>query len=165
MKTRNEIVEMLMAAFSKSRLSGRFDIRVVVEEFADKLEQINDEHCRQIALAKARLDAEVDALKREMASVKLDFEDFKTHKVPRRLSLGLQGGLSESSDVIDQFMSQLAETHAEYAARVRLVQAVSLERNVRMVPRHPYVERVMQKEIRQERANDPALRYASFPRD
>jgi hypothetical protein len=30
---------------------------------------------------------------------------------------------------------------------------VSLERNVRMVPRHPYVERVVQKEIRQERAN------------
>ena len=98
-----------------------FDIRAVVEGFADQLVLINDEHCRQIALAKARLDAEVDALKREMASVKLDFEDFKTHKVPRRLSLGLQGGLSESSDVIDQFMSQLADTHAEYATKLAQV--------------------------------------------
>src|SRR5215831_14234632 len=65
MKPRNEIVEVLTAAFRKSRLSSRFDIRVVVEKIADQLEQINDEHCRQIALAKARLDAETDALKRE----------------------------------------------------------------------------------------------------
>jgi hypothetical protein len=57
-------------------------------------------------------DAEIDALKREMASAKLDFEDFMTHKVSKGFSLGLQGRLSESSDVIDQFMSQLADTHA-----------------------------------------------------
>ena len=75
-------------------------------------------YCRQIALAKARLDAEIDALKREMASTKLDFDDFKIHKVPKGFSLGLQGGLSESSDVIDQFMSQLADTHAEYATKL-----------------------------------------------
>ena len=79
MKPRNEIVEMLMAAFPN--LSGRFDIRVVVEEIADQLVPINDEHCRQIALAKGRLDVEIDALKREMASAKLDFEDFKAFSV------------------------------------------------------------------------------------
>jgi hypothetical protein len=106
MKPRNEIVEMLTAAFRKSRLSGRFDVRAVVEEFADQIVLINDEQCRQIALAKATFDAEIDAMKREMASAKLDFEHFKTHKVSKGLSLGLQGGLSESSDVIDQFMSQ-----------------------------------------------------------
>jgi len=95
MKTRDDIVEMLTAAFSKSRLSGRFDIRVVVEEIADQLALINDEHCRQISLAKATFNAEIDAMKREMASAKLDFR-----KVLRGFSVG---GLSESSDVIDQF--------------------------------------------------------------
>ena len=39
---------------------------------------------------------------------------------------------------------------------------VSLERNVRMVPRHPYVERVVQKEIRQERANDCPYAKGNF---
>ena len=39
---------------------------------------------------------------------------------------------------------------------------VSLERNVRMVPRHPYVERVVQKEIRQERANDSPYAKGNF---
>jgi hypothetical protein len=116
-KTRNEIVEMLTAALSTSRLSGRFDIRVVIEEIADQLVLINDEHHRQIALAKAMFGAEIDALKREMASTKLDF-DLKTHKVLKGLSLGLQGGLSGSSDVIDQFMSQLAGTHAEYPTKL-----------------------------------------------
>jgi hypothetical protein len=110
-KTRNEIVETLMAAFS--HLSSRFDLRVVVEEIADQLVLINDEHCRQIALAKARLDAEIDALKREMASAKLDFDKF-----PKGLSLGLKGVLSDGSDVIDQFMSQLPDTHAEYATKL-----------------------------------------------
>ena len=42
---------------------------------------INDEQCRQIALAKATFDAEIDAMKREMASAKLDFEDFKARSV------------------------------------------------------------------------------------
>ena len=42
---------------------------------------INDEHHRQIAQAKAMFDAEIDALKREMASAKLDFEDFKARSV------------------------------------------------------------------------------------
>ena len=51
---------------------------------------INDEHHRQIAQAKAMFDAEIDALKREMASAKLDF-DLKTHKVLKGLSLGLPG--------------------------------------------------------------------------
>ena len=74
-------------------------------------------YCRQIALAKARLDAEIDALKREMASTKLDFDDFKIHKVPKGFSLGLQGGLSESGDVINQSMSQPADTNAEYATK------------------------------------------------
>jgi hypothetical protein len=63
-------------------------------------------------------DAEIDALKREMASTELEFNDFKPHKVLRGLSLGLQGRLSVSSDVIDQFMSQLADTHAEYEAKL-----------------------------------------------
>ena len=81
MRTRNETVEMLTAACSKSRLYGRFDIRAVVEEFADQLVLINDEHHRQIAQAKAMFDAEIDALKREMASAKLDFEDFKARSV------------------------------------------------------------------------------------
>jgi hypothetical protein len=81
MKTRNEIVKILTAAFRKSHLSGRFNIRAVVEEVADQLVQINDEHCRQIALAKAMFDAEIDVLKREMASSKLDFEDLKAHSV------------------------------------------------------------------------------------
>jgi predicted secreted Zn-dependent protease len=113
MKTRHEIAEMLTAAFSKSRLCGRFDMRIIVEEIADQLMVINDKHCRQIALAKAMVDARIDAMKREMASAKLDF-----NKVLRGLSLGLQGGLSESSDAIDQFTSQLADTHAEYATKL-----------------------------------------------
>ena len=75
MRTRNEIVEMLTAACSESRLHDHFDVRIVVEGFADQLVLINDEHHRQIALAKAMFDAEIDALKREMASAKLDFAD------------------------------------------------------------------------------------------
>ena len=77
----HEIVEMLTAAFRKNRLFGRFDIRAIVEKIADQLVLINDERCRQIALAKAMFDAEIDALKREMASAKLDFEDFKAFSV------------------------------------------------------------------------------------
>jgi hypothetical protein len=118
MKTRNEIIEMLMATVSESRLYDHFDVTIVVEGFADQLVLINDEHHRQIALAKALFDAEIDAVKRELASAKLAF-DLKTHKVLKRLSsLGLQGGLSENSDVIDQFMSQPADTHAEYATKL-----------------------------------------------
>jgi hypothetical protein len=105
MKTRIEIVKMLMAASRKSHFCSRFDVRAIVEGFADQLVLINDEHHRQIALAKAMFDAEVDALKRESASAKLAF-DLKTRKVLKGLSLGLRGALSESGDVIDQSMSQ-----------------------------------------------------------
>ena len=110
MKTRNEIIKMLMATVSESRLYDHFDVRIVVEGFADQLVLINDEHCRQIALAKATFDAEIDAMKREMAFAELHFR-----KVLRGFSVG---GLSESSDVIDQIMSQLADTHAEYATKL-----------------------------------------------
>jgi hypothetical protein len=113
MKNRNEIVEMLMATVSESRLYDHFDVRIVVEGFADQLVLINDEHCRQIALAKATFDAEIDAMKREMAFAELHFR-----KVLRGFSVG---GLSESGDVIDQFMSQLADTHAEYATKLAQV--------------------------------------------
>jgi len=81
MKTRNEIIKMLMATVSESRLYDHIDVRIVVEGFADQLVLINDEHHRQIAQAKAMFDAEIDALKREMASAKLDFEDFKARSV------------------------------------------------------------------------------------
>ena len=47
---------------------------------------INDEHHRQIAQAKAMFDAEIDGLRREMASAKFDF-DLKTHKVLKGLPL------------------------------------------------------------------------------
>src|ERR1700722_376704 len=42
---------------------------------------------------------------------------------------------------------------------------VALEGDGRMVPAHPQVERIMQKEIRQEGAYDPALRRPSFSCD
>jgi hypothetical protein len=37
MKPRNEIVEMLMATVSESRLYDHFDVRIVVEGFANQL--------------------------------------------------------------------------------------------------------------------------------
>jgi hypothetical protein len=101
---------MLTAASRESYLCGRIDVRAIVEGFTDQLMLINDEHCRQIAFAKAMFDAEIDAMKREMASAESDFR-----KVLRGLSVG---GLSESSDVIDRLMSQLADTHAEYATKL-----------------------------------------------
>ena len=117
MMSRNEIIEMLMATVSESRLYNHFDVRIVVEGFADQLVLINDERCRQIALAKAMFDAEIDGLGREMASAKFDF-DLKTHKVLKGLSLVLQSGLSGSSDAIDQSMSQPADTNPEYATKL-----------------------------------------------
>src|ERR1700688_285196 len=42
---------------------------------------------------------------------------------------------------------------------------IALEGDGRMVPVHPQVERIMQKEIRQEGADDPALRRPSFSCD
>jgi hypothetical protein len=118
MMTRNVIIEMLMANVSESRLYDHFDLRIVVEGFADQLVQFNDKHCRQLAMLKAELDANIAVLRREMDSAKLNCKDFMTHKVLKGLSLGLQGGLSETSDMIDQFMSQLADTHAEYATKL-----------------------------------------------
>jgi hypothetical protein len=55
--TRNKIVEMLMAASRKSHLCGRFDVRAIVEGFADQLVLINDEHCKHVAMLKAEFDA------------------------------------------------------------------------------------------------------------
>jgi hypothetical protein len=106
MMTRDEIVEMLMAASRKSHLRGRFDVRAIVEGFANQLVLINDEHHRQIAQAKAVFDA-------EFASAKLTFDG-----VVKRLSLALQGVVSEGSEVIDQFMSQPANTRAEYSTKL-----------------------------------------------
>ena len=57
MMTRNEIIEMLMATVSESRLYDHFDVRIVVEGFADQLVLINDEHERQVAVMKAEFDA------------------------------------------------------------------------------------------------------------
>jgi hypothetical protein len=94
-KTRDEIVEMLTAAFGRSRLSGHSDIRVVVEKMADQLVVINDEHHRQIALAKATFDAEIDALKREMASAKLNFDG-----ALKKLCVGPRSGLSDRSTYV-----------------------------------------------------------------
>src|SRR5215469_16088895 len=42
---------------------------------------------------------------------------------------------------------------------------ITLERDVRMVPPHPPVERVMKKEVGQEWTHDPSLRRSSFPAD
>src|SRR6516225_1958065 len=42
---------------------------------------------------------------------------------------------------------------------------ITLEWDVRIVPPHPPVERIVEKKIRQEGADDPALRRASFPAD
>ena len=55
MMTRNEIIEMLMAASRESHLCGRFDVRAIVEGFADQLMLINDEHHRQIAWGEGRV--------------------------------------------------------------------------------------------------------------
>ena len=57
MKTRNEIIKMLMATVSESRLYDHFDVRIVVEGFADQLVLINDEHCKHVAMLKAEFDA------------------------------------------------------------------------------------------------------------
>jgi hypothetical protein len=125
MKPRNEIVEMLTAAFGKSRLSGRSDIRVVVEGFADQLVLINDEHHRQIALAKGTFDAGIDAAKRETSFVVSYLEG-----AIERFFLRLQGGLSESSEVIDHagFATKLAQAKEGFdreiaTLRQELVQA------------------------------------------
>jgi hypothetical protein len=84
-----------------------------VEGFADQLVLINDEHHRQIALAKAMFDAEIAAVKREMAFAESNFDG-----ALKRLFVGLQGALPESSDVINQFMSQLADGHTEHATKL-----------------------------------------------
>jgi hypothetical protein len=91
------IIEMLTATVSESRLYDHFDVRIVVEGFADQLVLINDEHCRQVAVMQAEFDPTIAALRRELASAKLDFDG-----ALKRLSLGLQGALSESGDAIDQ---------------------------------------------------------------
>jgi hypothetical protein len=116
MKIRNEIIKMLMATVSESRLYDHFDVRMVVEGFADQLVLFNDERCKQVAVMQAEFDANIAALRREMAFVNSNFDG-----ALKRLFLSLQGGLSESSDVIDQFMSQLADTHAEYATKLAQV--------------------------------------------
>jgi hypothetical protein len=77
MKPRNEIVEMLMENVSESRLYDHSDIRIVVEGFADQLVLINDEHCKQVAMLKAEFDAGIESLRRELASVKMAFDDLK----------------------------------------------------------------------------------------
>jgi hypothetical protein len=123
--TRNEIIEMLMANVSESRLYDRFDVRIVVEGFADQLVLFNDKHCRQLVVLKAELDAGLDSLRREVDSAKLDFDG-----ALKKLSLGLQCGLSESSDVIDhaEFATKLAQAKEEFdreiaTLRQELVQA------------------------------------------
>jgi hypothetical protein len=100
-KARNEIIKMLMATVSESRLYDHFDVRIVVEGFADQLVLINDEHHRQIAQAKATFDAEIDVLKRQLAFVNSNFDG-----ALERFFLGLQGALFQSSEVIN---------HAEFA--------------------------------------------------
>jgi hypothetical protein len=118
MKTRDEIIEMLMATVSKSRLYDHFDVRIVVEGFADQLVLINDEHHRQIALAKAMFDAEIDAVNREMAFVNSNFDE-----ALKRFFLGLQAGLSESSDVIDhaKFATKLAQAKEEFDREIAML--------------------------------------------
>ena len=106
MTSRDEIIEMLTAAAARS---GRPDITLVIEGFADQLLSIDAEHRRQIVQAKP----EIDALKREMAFAKLTFDG-----VVKRLSLSLQGVVSEIIDAIDQSMSQPADTHAEFATKL-----------------------------------------------
>jgi hypothetical protein len=88
---------------------------MVVEGFADQLVLFNDKHCKQLAMLKAELDANIAALRREMDSAKLDFDG-----ALKRLSLGLSGALSESSDGIDRSMSRPANTHAEYPTKLAL---------------------------------------------
>jgi hypothetical protein len=113
MMSRNEIIEMLMATVSESRLYNHFDVRIVVEGFADQLVLINDERCKQVAVMQVEFDANIATLRRELDSAKLDFDG-----ALKRLSLSLQGALSESGDVIDQSMSQPADTHAGYATKL-----------------------------------------------
>ena len=111
MKNRNEIVEMLMATVSESRLYDHFDVRIVVEGFADQLVLINDEHRRQIAQVKAMFDAGIDAAKREMAFVTSNLEG-----ALKRFFLSLQGGLCEGSEVIYhvEFATKLAQAKDEF---------------------------------------------------
>ena len=52
-------------------------MRVAVEEIADQLVLINDEHCRQVAEMQAEFDAGIAAMRRELASVKMAFDDLK----------------------------------------------------------------------------------------
>ncbi len=42
---------------------------------------------------------------------------------------------------------------------------IALERDVRMVPLHPHVERIVEKEVSQDRANHPTLRRPSVSAD
>jgi hypothetical protein len=100
------------ATVSESRLYDHTDVRIVIEGFADQLVLINDERCKQVAVMQAEFDTNIPALRRELDSAKLDFDG-----ALERLSLGLQGGLSESGDVINQSMSQPADTNAEYATK------------------------------------------------
>jgi hypothetical protein len=153
MMTRNEIIEMLMVTVSEGRPYDRFDVRAIVEGFADQLVLINDEHHRQIALAKAMFDAEIDAVKREFASAKLDFDG-----ALKRLFLGLQVGLSQSSDVI---MSQLADTHTEYANKLAQAKEES-DRKIAAL-RQKLIQAYQ--ELAMLRANDASNRSGRGPND
>jgi hypothetical protein len=122
MTSRDEIIEMLTAAAARS---GRLDITLVIEGFADQLLSIDAEHRRQIDQAKAMFDAGIDAAKREMAFVNSNLDG-----ALRRLFLGLQRGLCESSEVIDhaKFATKIAQAKEEFdreiaALRQELIQA------------------------------------------
>jgi hypothetical protein len=122
MMTRNEIVKMFMVACRKSHLPSRFDLRAIAEEFADQLVQFNDKHCKQLAVMQAEFEANIAALRCEMDSAKLDFDG-----ALKRLLLGLQGALFDSSDVIES-MSQPADTHAEQASKWHRPKRSSIEK-------------------------------------
>jgi hypothetical protein len=122
MTSRDEIIEMLTAAAARS---GRPDITLVIEGFADQLVQIDNEHHKQIAQVKAMFDAGIDAAKREMAFVTSNLEG-----ALKRFFLSLEGGLSKSSVVIDhaEFATKLAKAKEQFdreitALRQELAQA------------------------------------------
>jgi hypothetical protein len=123
MTSRDEIIETLTAAAARS---GRLDVTLVIEGFADQLVQINNEHHKQIAQTKAMYDAGIDAAKREIAFVNSNLEG-----ALKRLFLSLQGGLSERGGVIDHaaFATKLAQAKEEFDREIATLRQEPVQAN------------------------------------
>src|SRR5690349_6585370 len=86
------------------------------------------------------------------------------HPCSRRFSSSPDEASVRSQRIASQAMRAAPRLLLTAAVADRII-GIALEGDARMVPPHPHVERVMEKEIRQEGTDDPALRRSSFPAD